>query len=146
MPDDAQESPHHDKEDQDHSIFSLIHEIHTTITKSIDTNLSWDQLNSPPVNYTVIRPIVGWLNPSPSLSEPGTGIGTGTGKGRGKRGGMLNVPTSLGASEEDGYGRGRQKTKSQSGGSVIGTGTGTRLDGESKWGLGMVLYALMANR
>ena len=40
------------------SVYHLIHDLHETITKSIDTALSWDQLNSPPINYTLVRPIV----------------------------------------------------------------------------------------
>jgi hypothetical protein len=40
------------------SIFYLTHDIHQTVTRSIDTALSWDQLNSPSVNYTLVRPIV----------------------------------------------------------------------------------------
>ncbi len=39
-------------------MFNLILELHDTVTQSIDTALSWDQLNSPPVNYTLVRPIV----------------------------------------------------------------------------------------
>ncbi|OXG91252.1 nonselective cation channel [Cryptococcus neoformans D17-1] len=40
------------------TVFPLIHEIHTIVTQAIDTALDWDQLNSPPINYTLIRPIV----------------------------------------------------------------------------------------
>jgi hypothetical protein len=40
------------------SLFDLIHELHATVTRSIDTSLSWEQLNSPPINYTLVRPIV----------------------------------------------------------------------------------------
>lgn len=40
------------------SVFHLTHELHQTVTRSIDTALSWDQLNSPSVNYTLVRPIV----------------------------------------------------------------------------------------
>ena len=40
------------------SIFALIHELHATVTQSIDTSLTWEQLNSPPINYTLVRPIV----------------------------------------------------------------------------------------
>ena len=45
------------------SIFNLIHDLHQTITASIDTNLSWDQLNSPAINYTLVRPIIDRLLP-----------------------------------------------------------------------------------
>lgn len=40
------------------SLFHLIHELHTTVVQAIDTSLSWDQLNSPPINYTLVRPLV----------------------------------------------------------------------------------------
>ena len=108
-----------DPSDQAHSIFALIHELHSTITKSIDTSLSWDQLNSPPVNYTVIRPIVERLNPSPSPT-PGEKRNQHRYSGR-----TLTVPSKQ-RSEEDGHGH--------------------KVLGEGGMGLGMVLYALMANR
>ena len=40
------------------SLFALIHDLHATITTSIDSSLSWDQLNSPPVDYSLVRPII----------------------------------------------------------------------------------------
>lgn len=40
------------------SIFHLIHEIHQTVVRSIDSALTWDQLNSPPIQYTLVRPFV----------------------------------------------------------------------------------------
>jgi hypothetical protein len=49
--------------DQEQTVYGLIHELHTTITKSIDTSLSWEAINSPPVNYTLVRPIVERLCP-----------------------------------------------------------------------------------
>lgn len=114
---------------QSESVFSLIHELHSTITKSIDTSLSWDQLNSPPVNYTVIRPIIERLNPAPKL-----GLTEKRGKVAG--GGLLQVPKAQ-RSEEDGH---RTKTKTNMEGDRSSEGDGKRL------GLGTVLYALMANR
>lgn len=51
------------------SIYHLTHEIHQTVTRSIDTALSWDQLNSPSVNYTLVRPIVDRYAGQPSSSE-----------------------------------------------------------------------------
>lgn len=45
------------------SLFNLIHELHQTITSSIDTSLSWEQLNAPALNYTLIRPIIDGLMP-----------------------------------------------------------------------------------
>jgi hypothetical protein len=45
------------------SIFNLIHDLHQTITASIDTSLTWDQLNSPAINYTLVRPIIDRLLP-----------------------------------------------------------------------------------
>lgn len=44
--------------ESEQSIYHLTHDIHQTVTRSIDTALSWDQLNSPSVNYTLVRPIV----------------------------------------------------------------------------------------
>jgi hypothetical protein len=51
------------------SIFHLTHEIQQTVTRSIDTALSWDQLNSPSVNYTLVRPIVERFAGHPSSTE-----------------------------------------------------------------------------
>jgi hypothetical protein len=45
------------------SLFRLVHELHQTITSSIDTSLSWEQLNAPALNYTLIRPIIDELLP-----------------------------------------------------------------------------------
>jgi hypothetical protein len=50
------------------SIFNLIHDLHQTITSSIDTSLSWDQLNSPAINYTLVRPIIDRLLPDEDAS------------------------------------------------------------------------------
>lgn len=101
------------------SVFALIHELHATISKSIDTSLSWDQLNSPPVNYTLIRPIVERLTPSVQAQKGDSE------RERNGGGPLLSVPKTGSGAEEDGTGG-----KIQSGGT----------------GLGMVLYALMANR
>ncbi|KAK4686667.1 hypothetical protein P7C73_g3457, partial [Tremellales sp. Uapishka_1] len=49
------------------SIFALCHTLNNLIIQSIDTSLTWEQLNSPPVNYTLIRPIVDRFAPN---SEP----------------------------------------------------------------------------
>jgi hypothetical protein len=95
------------------TIYSLIHELHRTITKSIDTSLSWDQLNSPPVNYTLVRPIVERFCHPLAVVEGDVK----------KRNEFLGVP--------DG------------GESGAGSGAGARISGA---GLGMVLFALMANR
>lgn len=40
------------------SIFALIHELSSSITGAIDTSLTCEQLHSPPINYTLVRPIV----------------------------------------------------------------------------------------
>jgi hypothetical protein len=40
------------------SIFHLIHELHAVVTRSIDSALTWEQLNSPPIQYTLVRPFV----------------------------------------------------------------------------------------
>jgi len=94
---------------EDQTVYGLIHELHTTITKSIDTSLSWEALNSPPVNYTLVRPIVEKLCPKAAESKVKTGD-------------RLTVPTVGG--EEAAF------TTQRDGG----------------MGLGMILYALMANR
>jgi len=52
-------------------VFNLIHSLHDTITQSIDTALTWEQLNSPPVNYTLVRPVVERY--SPKSHEKATG-------------------------------------------------------------------------
>jgi hypothetical protein len=95
---------------EDQTVYGLIHELHTTITKSIDTSLSWEALNSPPVNYTLVRPIVEKLCPKAAESKM-------------KSGDRLTVP--LGNGEEAGL---------------------EREEGDGGMGLGMILYALMANR
>ena len=94
---------------EDQTVYGIIHELHTTITKSIDTSLSWEALNSPPVNYTLVRPIVEKLCPKAAESKVKTGD-------------RLTVPPLGG--EEAGF------TTERDGG----------------MGLGMILYALMANR
>jgi len=73
---------------QDQTVYGLIHELHTTITKSIDTSLSWEALNSPPVNYTLVRPIVEKLCPKAAESKA-------------RSGDRLTVP--LGNGEEAGF-------------------------------------------
>ena len=98
-------------ETEDQTVYGLIHELHTIITKSIDTSLSWEALNSPPVNYTLVRPIVERLCPKAAQSKV-------------RSGDRLTVP--LGNGEEAGLG--------DEGGADVGMG------------LGMILYALMANR
>ena len=102
------------KDDQ-HTVYGLIHELHTTITKSIDTSLTWEALNSPPVNYTIVRPIVERLCPRVADNKLKSGLGD-----------RLEIP---------GNGNG-EDTEAASGPGV----------GEDGRGLGMVLYALMANR
>jgi hypothetical protein len=99
---------------ENQTVYGLIHELHTTITKSIDTSLSWEALNSPPVNYTLVRPIVEKLCPKAAESKL-------------KSGDRLTVP--LGNGEEAGLGNGQREG-----------------EGEGGMGLGMILYALMANR
>lgn len=98
---------------EDQTVYGLIHELHTTITKSIDTSLSWEALNSPPVNYTLVRPIVEKLCPKAAESKVKTGD-------------RLTVPT--GGCEEAGF------------------NTQVEGEGDGGMGLGMILYALMANR
>ncbi|WVF72035.1 hypothetical protein IAT40_006847 [Kwoniella sp. CBS 6097] len=98
------------------NVFALIHELHTTITEAIDTALSWDQLQSPPVNYTLVRPIVQRFSPKSSPENEKKGNDVLNAK-KINDGGESGVPTSP------------LSTQSQQGPS-----------------LGMVLYALMANR
>ena len=97
---------------EDQTVYGLIHELHTTITKSIDTSLSWEALNSPPVNYTLVRPIVEKLCPKAAESKV-------------RSGDRLTVP--LVGGEETGLENGQG-------------------EGQGGMGLGMILYALMANR
>ncbi|ADV19593.1 Non-selective cation channel, putative [Cryptococcus gattii WM276] len=57
------------------TVFPLIHEIHAIVTQTIDTALDWDQLNSPPINYSLVRPIVQRLAPKIEHQHPnGTGL------------------------------------------------------------------------
>lgn len=112
------------------SIFSLIHELHETVTRSIDSSLSWDQLNSPPINYTLIRPILDSLNPVNTGSERDKKPG---GRKGGAGGGSLGVPDGI-RSEEDGIYKNNHHRNGGEGENV------------ERISLGMVLYALMANR
>ncbi|ORY27179.1 hypothetical protein BCR39DRAFT_538819 [Naematelia encephala] len=100
------------------SIFHLIHDLHTTITQSIDTALTWDQLNTPPINYTLVRPIVSRFVP-PSTDKKRSLAGT-------NGGGQLAVP------REDGGESGASGSVSEE----VAKGVG----------LGGILHALMANR
>ena len=99
------------------TVYGLIHELHTTITKSIDTSLTWEALNSPPVNYTIVRPIVERLCPRVAENKLKSGLGD-----------RLEVP-----------GNGNGEDTEAASGSAAGVGEDGR-------GLGMILYALMANR
>ncbi|KAK8869725.1 hypothetical protein IAR55_000293 [Kwoniella newhampshirensis] len=101
------------------SVFALIHELHTTITQSIDTALDWDQLNSPPINYTLVRPIVQRFAPKSEEDEK---------RVNGQGSGGLGVPTGADGGE-------------------LGTSTSKgNFGGQTGPSLGGVLYALMANR
>lgn len=114
MSPDAKSKAAHQHSSYGASVFALIHELHRTITDAIDTSLNWEQLNSPAVNYTLIRPIIERLVPT---SEKGAKRPTTADS-------LLAVPSQAG-SEEDGR--------------AVGTaGQGSDL--------GMILYALMANR
>jgi hypothetical protein len=99
--------------DAEQTVYSLIHELHNTITKSIDTSLSWETLNGPPVNFSIVRPIVERL--CPKVAEEKV-----------RSGDRLVVPV-LG---EDG------------GEAGVENGSGE----EQGEGLGIILFALMANR
>lgn len=100
------------------TVFSLIHELHATVTSSIDTALSWDQLNSPPINYTLVRPIVARFSPHQVESEKRPTAGDG----------LLDVP----------------RQGAERGPSRAGAGAGAGETGQAS--LGAILYALMANR
>ncbi|ORX39957.1 hypothetical protein BD324DRAFT_615672 [Kockovaella imperatae] len=64
-----------DRVTEETTVFGLIHELQETITQSIDTALSWDQLNSPPINYTLVRPLVHRLvHGSHELTEDDAGL------------------------------------------------------------------------
>ncbi|GMK58888.1 hypothetical protein CspeluHIS016_0603300 [Cutaneotrichosporon spelunceum] len=45
-------------------VYELIHALHAEILEAIDTALDWDELKSPTVNYTVVRPIVARFAPT----------------------------------------------------------------------------------
>lgn len=106
------------------SIFALIHDLHQTITSSIDTSLTWDQLNSPAVNYSLIRPIIDRLDPE---NPPKTAVNKAADvPGAKTASGLLNLPT---------------------GGEGSHDGNESALDvGKRETCLGAVLFALMANR
>ncbi|KAL7424047.1 hypothetical protein Q5752_001632 [Cryptotrichosporon argae] len=98
--------------DHDDSAYALICTVHQTILDAIDTALTWDQLNSPPVNYSLVRPLVDRFTPR---------YHRGSAKGVTAR---LHVPERHDAAE-----------------------SGANGDAEDhEFGLGAVLYALMASR
>lgn len=101
-------------------VFSLIHEIHATVTTSIDTALSWEQLNSPPVNYSLIRPIVEKYTQQGEDGKDEKGRVSST---------LLSVPGGADGGES-GNGNGQRASKGE----------------ELGLSLGAILYALMANR
>nr|XP_019013635.1 nonselective cation channel [Kwoniella pini CBS 10737]OCF52416.1 nonselective cation channel [Kwoniella pini CBS 10737] len=98
------------------TLFALIHELHSTINDAIDTALTWDQLQSPPINYTLVRPIVQRFAPK-TQDEKANGTATPA----------LAIPGG------------------QDGGE---SGVARKLHSQKYQGpcLGMVIYALMANR
>ncbi|WOO84396.1 Calcium channel YVC1 [Vanrija pseudolonga] len=53
-----------DPEDEGTSVFELVHTLHATITAAIDTPMTWDELKSPSVNYTLVKPIVQRFKPT----------------------------------------------------------------------------------
>jgi hypothetical protein len=102
------------------SIFSLIHEIHATVTTSIDTSLSWDQLNSPPINYSLVRPIIERFTELSSTSDIEKDSKYDEANHR-----HLDVPVSDDGGE---------------------SGQAVRVTARARVSLGAILYALMANR
>ncbi|WVQ78363.1 hypothetical protein IAT38_000448 [Cryptococcus sp. DSM 104549] len=105
------------------TLFALIHDLHATITQSIDTALDWDQLNSPPINYTLVRPIVQRFAPKPDDGDEKRGL---NGSGRTS---TLGLPAGSGAAADGGE-----------------SGVGARKRATDGPSLGEVLFALMANR
>lgn len=53
----------------DGGMYNLIHKLHTEIIEAIDSSLSWDELNSPSVNYNLIRPIVEQYTPQEGVPD-----------------------------------------------------------------------------
>lgn len=68
------------------TVFPLIHEVHAIVTHAIDTALDWDQLNSPPVNYTLVRPIVQRFAPRLEHRANATGLAESTAPDAGELG------------------------------------------------------------
>ncbi|RXK38635.1 hypothetical protein M231_04141 [Tremella mesenterica] len=105
------------------TIFDLIHDLHKTITTAIDSSLSWDTLNSPPVDYSLVRPIVERFRFGDKEQR-----GSGSSESKSKLGeGRRDYETSGDRGE---------------------TGNVSRNEGgvEEGVGLGGLLYALMVNR
>ncbi|BEI91416.1 uncharacterized protein CcaverHIS019_0402360 [Cutaneotrichosporon cavernicola] len=50
-------------------VYALIHALHTEILEAIDSALDWEELKSPSVNYSIVRPIIERFAPT----EDGTG-------------------------------------------------------------------------
>ncbi|KAL1406840.1 hypothetical protein Q8F55_006249 [Vanrija albida] len=53
-----------DTEDDGTTVFELVHALHTAITAAIDTPMTWEELKSPSVNYTLVKPIVQQFMPT----------------------------------------------------------------------------------
>jgi len=87
------------------SLFHLIHELHQTVTASIDTSLSWEQLNAPALNYTLVRPIIDDLLPEHAndthflrkTSKTASGLLNVPGDGEAALGSDRKLETCLGA-------------------------------------------------
>lgn len=128
------DSDNHAPLDPPRSVFELIHSLHEAIKDSIDTSLSWEDLNSPPVNYTVVRPLVKRFSPT-STRQQEAGISTeGTSRARHAASG----PSAHNQSASDRF------LRPHDGGEDGRAGTGHQQ--EEGTTLGAVLYALMANR
>ena len=107
------------------TVYSLVHYLHTTINQSIDTSLNWEQLNSPPINYTLVKPLISSLFPGSYDEGPATVRSDES--YRASR--LLSVSRTNSGYGEDGQ---PAPTTSQDQGEHTGTGA--------------VLYALMINR
>lgn len=121
------------------SVYELIHSLHEAVKSSIDTALSWEDLNSPPVNYTVVRPLVKRFSPD---GLHGQGKGEHDGAKSGIRG-PSGPSASSSSPGKKGNGFLRPDDRGESG---RAGGSGQSAQQEEGITLGAVLYALMANR
>lgn len=122
-------------QEQPRSVFELIHSLHEAIKASIDASLSWEDLNSPPVNYTVVRPLVKRFSPTRTQSHESGGA---------------EASSSSSARRHSGASTGHKRSVTDRFLRPRDGGEGGRAGGprheEEGVTLGAILYALMANR